>query len=71
MKNHIKIIADTIRLVMDAIKNSIPQKYSELENDIFNEEDALIILTEADVVDIITDTNGDTFTDVNGDIIVF
>lgn len=71
MKSHIKIIADTIRLVMDAIKNSIPQKYSELENDIFNEEDALIILTEADVVDIITDTNGDTFTDVNGDIIVF
>lgn len=71
MKNHIKIIADTIRLVMDAIKDSIPQKYSELENDIFNEEDALIMLTEADVVDIITDTNGDTFTDVNGDIIVF
>lgn len=71
MKNNIKIIADTIRLVMDTIKDSIPKKLSELKDDLITDEEVINMLATGDIITAITDINGDTFTDLNGDVIVF
>lgn len=51
----------------------IPYTIARVEQlpETITDEETLYMLAEADLIDVITDENGDTFTDLNGNIIVF
>lgn len=55
---------ETLRTMLEGIKYKIDENTP-------TKEDTLKMLAEADLIDVITDENGDTFTDLNGNIIVF
>lgn len=51
------------------VQNKVVKKY--VDDIIPTDEEVLHMLAEADFVDVITDNNGDIFTDLHGEIIVF
>lgn len=55
---------ETLRMILEAIKYKIDGIIPE-------DEEVLRMLAEADVIELATDENGDTFTDLNGNVIVF
>ena len=55
---------ETLRTMLEGIKYKIDENTP-------TEEEALTMIAEVDLIDVITDINGDVFTDLKGDVIVF
>lgn len=55
--------------LLKTLINGIKTYIDSLVN--ISEEDVIFMLAKADMIDFATDNNGDIFTDLNNDIIVF
>ena len=56
---------------MDLITYAILKNNSGNSDVSLTKQETLVMLAEADIIELATDKNGDIFTDANGNIIVF